>query len=129
MRRLTGAVYGSKLYFAGNDGVTKHNVELWQTDGSLPGTKMVADIAFSVAPSVPQEFAIANNILFFTADNVKKGPELWRLPGVIQPPPKPFSMRSVDKPGTGMNLLDGGSLAELFDGDAGFAGRGKKRAT
>ena len=90
---------------------------------------MVADIALGIAPSVPQEFAIANNILFFTADNVKKGPELWRLPGVIQPPPKPFSARSVNGLDTGMTLLDGGSLSELFEGATGIAGRGKKRGT
>jgi hypothetical protein len=37
------------------------------------------------------------------------------------------SARSVDGLNTSMNLLDGGSLSDLFDGETGLAGRGKKR--
>ncbi len=73
---LTAA--GGKLYFAGNDGV--HGVELWESDGTAAGTRLVQDLAPEAASSLPGDLTPAGDHLFFTADDLLSGREPWALP-------------------------------------------------
>jgi ELWxxDGT repeat protein len=69
---------GGRLFFAGNDG--EHGVELWESDGTAAGTRMVEDIAPGPASSHPGGLAAIGNQLFFSADNGIHGREPWVLP-------------------------------------------------
>lgn len=72
---------GSRVYFsADRDGdpfVSDVNLELFRTDGSLAGTKLVADLDPS-GGSRPQSLINVGGTLYFTADDEIHGRELWR---------------------------------------------------
>jgi ELWxxDGT repeat protein len=60
------AVGGGKLYFRANDGV--HGVELWESDGTIDGTKLSADINPGSASSNPTWITgIDSGVLFFAS--------------------------------------------------------------
>jgi ELWxxDGT repeat protein len=69
---------GNTLYFAANDGT--HGIELWKSDGTSSGTKLVQDIDPGVDGSWPQAFAVQGNKLLFSAADELHGRELWQLP-------------------------------------------------
>ncbi len=66
------------LVFAASDGLS--GLEPWRTDGTPSGTWRVADLAPGVESSSPRELAVAGAHLFFQADDLTTGPELWALP-------------------------------------------------
>ncbi|HEY0554907.1 MAG TPA: ELWxxDGT repeat protein [Thermoanaerobaculia bacterium] len=66
---------GSQLFFAARDGV--HGFELWATDGTGPGTRLVRDILPGLLPSSPRSLTAAGALLFFSADDGEHGRELW----------------------------------------------------
>src|ERR671911_760958 len=74
-------VVGKTLYFRASDG--KHGVELWKSDGTRRGTKLVR----SINPSSAREAADISNLvalrkrLYFTANDGKHGLELWKSDG------------------------------------------------
>jgi len=70
---------GNTLFFAANDGV--HGVELWKTDGSAAGTKMVKNIRPYGKSSSPMNLLNVNGTLFFTANDGTHGRELWKSDG------------------------------------------------
>jgi ELWxxDGT repeat protein len=70
---------GSTLFFAANDGV--HGNELWKSDGTAAGTKMVKNIRPLGKSSDPQNLVNVNGTLFFTANDGAHGRELWRSNG------------------------------------------------
>ena len=73
------AALGSTLFFAGHDGV--HGVELWATDGTAGGTRLVADLRPGLDSSTPRNFVVASGLLFFVADDGVHGAGLWRSDG------------------------------------------------
>ena len=74
------AVAGDKLFFAADDG--EHGVELWVTDGTATGTRLVKDITPS-GSSVFYELVGVGNKLFFVYDNeeTKDTARLWKSDG------------------------------------------------
>lgn len=68
------------VYMATNDGV--HGMELWVTDGSPSGTRMVRDINPDGA-SGPIGVATVGPVFYFTADDGRHGQELWRTDGTV----------------------------------------------
>src|SRR5215211_7697948 len=68
------------LYFAAADG--PHGKELWRSDGTVAGTRMVKDIAPGDGRgSAPQSLTADGDTLYFTADDGTHGHELWRSDG------------------------------------------------
>jgi ELWxxDGT repeat protein len=73
---LPGVALGSQLLFANDDGV--HGMELWATDGTLAGTRIVADLdGTDQAGSVPSQITPVGSRVFFVADDGAHGKALW----------------------------------------------------
>jgi trimeric autotransporter adhesin len=70
---------GDKMFFSADDGVV--GAELWITDGTTVGTKLVKDINPGLVPSYPYALINYNGVLYFTADNGINGAELWKSDG------------------------------------------------
>jgi len=73
-----GATVGGTTYFSATDGT--HGYELWRSDGSSAGTKMVKDINPS-GDSYPGDLVKIGGTLFFEATDGTHGVELWRSNG------------------------------------------------
>jgi ELWxxDGT repeat protein len=73
----SGGVASGKVYFSATDG--EHGLELWESDGTAAGTRLVQDIAPGTASSNPEQIVAAGGKLFFTADDGQHGRELWVL--------------------------------------------------
>jgi ELWxxDGT repeat protein len=71
-------VVGSRMFFRA---ATAAGSELWVTDGTVPGTTMVADIAPGNLSSYPSNLVNLGSILLFSADDGVNGVELWRSDG------------------------------------------------
>ena len=72
--------FRGRLYFTGQDGV--HGRELWSTDGTPQGTRLVVDACPGVCNgSISHEFAEAGDRLFFVAQGRFSGEELWTTDG------------------------------------------------
>jgi len=76
-------VSGEKFYFVTSD--DEHGSELWMSDGSTSGTKMVKDIREGEdIPSAPRELTDVKGILYFSADDGVNGRELWKSNGTTE---------------------------------------------
>ena len=71
--------YKGELYFAAGDQAT--GIELWKTDGSPTGTRLVKDINPGRADSSPTRFVEVNEFLLFRAIEPTHENELWRTDG------------------------------------------------
>ena len=71
-------IHEDKMYFTANDGST--GAELWVTDGTEVGTKLVYDLNPGIAESTPSNFQVMGNYLYFFATTEATGTELWQLP-------------------------------------------------
>jgi ELWxxDGT repeat protein len=70
----------NKILFAYNNGTD--GKELWMSDGTIAGTKMVEDIN-PTGSSNPSDFTVIDGILYFSANNGANGYELWRSDGTV----------------------------------------------
>ncbi len=55
--------------------------ELWRTDGTFTGTRLVVDVFPGVSSSLPRNLINVNGVLFFSADDGVNGEELWKSDG------------------------------------------------
>lgn len=70
---------GGYVYFANAD--VDGNSELWRTDGSTGGTRLVKDIFPGNVGSFPTEFVNVGGELLFIANHPEFGRELWKSDG------------------------------------------------
>jgi ELWxxDGT repeat protein len=67
---------GDELFFTFDDAI--HGRELWRTDGTPAGTRMLADL-HSGGSSYPSQLTVAGDRLFFSAASERYGHELWEV--------------------------------------------------
>ena len=97
-------------------------MELWWSDGTLAGTRLVADLAPGAAPSNPHDMTVAGATLFWIADPGGLGARLWAmdlpLAGEV---PDGAGVRGVPlmarKAGAGIVRLDWGVSCVARDDD------------
>ena len=70
---------GNRVFFVADDGNTGR--ELWSSDGTTAGTRLVRDLYPGSESSDPADFLVKGNELYFTAKNPAIGRELWRTDG------------------------------------------------
>ena len=71
--------FRGQLYFVADDG--QHGSELWRTDGTRKGTRMVRDIGPGWSVAWWATPVVAGEHLYFTAEREDEGLELWRTDG------------------------------------------------
>ncbi len=72
--------FQNRLYFTANDGI--HGREMWMSDGTEIGTKLLKDINPSqTSEPVGMEGIVYNNKYYFTANDGVHGMELWATDG------------------------------------------------
>jgi ELWxxDGT repeat protein len=74
---LTSTGPNGSLYLAGTD--KKYGGELWRSNGTRKGTKIVTDIRRGRDSSLPMYLTAINHTLFFAAKDGKHGRELWKV--------------------------------------------------
>ena len=73
-----GVRIGNLLFFAATD--EPHGRELWVTDGTTHGTRLVTDI-HPTGDARPAALVAVGGVLYFVADDGVHGYELWRSDG------------------------------------------------
>jgi ELWxxDGT repeat protein len=73
------ASMGRTVFFPASDGI--NGFELWGTDGTAAGTRLIADICSGSCASFPRNFAVVGAKVFFVASDGFHGSELWRSDG------------------------------------------------
>ncbi len=68
-------VVGKMVFFTATDGT--HGRELWATDGTPVGTRLVRDIRPGSGGSAPRSLTRVGDRLYFSADDGSHGRELW----------------------------------------------------
>ncbi len=77
--------FDGRLYFAASDDSDGgHGIELWTSDGTGAGTRMLADLYPGAGSSRPAGFTEAGGRLYFTATDPDHGRELWRTDGTAE---------------------------------------------
>jgi ELWxxDGT repeat protein len=66
-----------RVFFQADDGTT--GLELWESDGTEIGTRLVQDLAVGPHSSFPHDIARVGSKLFFSANDGLIGDELWAL--------------------------------------------------
>ncbi|MCC6489213.1 MAG: hypothetical protein IT364_17060 [Candidatus Hydrogenedentes bacterium] len=70
---------GNVTYFVAH--TRQSGAELWSTDGSLAGTRLVCDAFPGPASSSPASLTKVGELLYFVADHPREGRVLWRTDG------------------------------------------------
>jgi ELWxxDGT repeat protein len=86
---------GATTFFLATDNT--HGQELYRTDGSVKGTRLVKDINHGPASSHIHDMTALNGLLLFFADDGKNGEELWRSDGTEE---ETYLVKDIN-PGTG----------------------------
>lgn len=98
-------VAGGKLYFSADD--DRHGRELWVSDGSSEGTRMVLDAYPGPMDSAPKPLREIDDLLLLQMRTPEHGEELWVSDGT----PAGTLRVSDDEPGTGGSQPNAGEIA------------------
>ncbi|WP_207493156.1 T9SS type A sorting domain-containing protein [Aridibaculum aurantiacum] len=79
MYKGDGILYNGKLIFRAHTAAS--GTELFISDGTANGTKLLKDINGGTASSTPADFIIFNNAVYFSAITPNEGRELWKTDG------------------------------------------------
>ena len=71
--------YDGMVFFVANDNI--HGRELWKSDGTLTGTKVVKDITPGSSSTSFNCLFVLGNWLYFSAYTSAYGGELWKTDG------------------------------------------------
>jgi ELWxxDGT repeat protein len=72
-------VFAGRLVFAADDGV--HGQELWTSDGTAAGTRLVLDLFPGLGPAIRDGLTAANGKLYFAGNDGVHGVEMWESDG------------------------------------------------
>lgn len=119
------------LIFTARDAT--HGRELWRSDGSSAGTRMVKDIRAGLTGSQPHNLAVIGHVAFFIANDGVHGGELWRSDGTsagtrmvkdIRPGARSSALASLTAVGAKLYFIanDGVHGSELWVSDGTRAG-------
>jgi ELWxxDGT repeat protein len=106
---------GSQFFFVADD-AGAYGAEIWRSDGTLAGTRLLADVCPGSCSSLPSSLTISNGKLFFTADDGIHGRELWKSDGT----PEGTSMVKEIVPGRSVwisDLIDADGVLFFFAAD------------
>jgi len=70
---------GGRLFFTAS--VAPYGTELWTSDGTIEGTRILKDILVGGGASDPRNLTVVGDQLFFTASDGENGRELWVTDG------------------------------------------------
>ena len=73
---------GNAFFFAANDNA--YGAEVWRSDGTPAGTRLLKDICPGACSSRPRSLIVSNGALFFLADDGYHGEELWKSDGTAE---------------------------------------------
>jgi ELWxxDGT repeat protein len=75
--RLGFVPLGDRVFFPADDG--RHGFEIWTSDGTEPGTRLVHDLNPLAGSSDPRDLFATDDFLAFIADDGISGSDLWTL--------------------------------------------------
>jgi ELWxxDGT repeat protein len=79
---LDAAVLGGRLLLSADGGLSGR--ELWSTDGTPEGTRILMDGNSGPAGFDPEQLVVSGNRVFFRASDTTHGTELWDTDGTEQ---------------------------------------------
>jgi ELWxxDGT repeat protein len=110
---------GRRLLFSGNNGV--RGMELWVTDGTAAGTRLVRDLCRGGCSSFPFALSAGTGEVFLLGRNVDGVPQLWRSDGTSPGTVRLTSFQSSAAFGSSLGIpLGGDFLFTADDGDRGL---------
>ncbi len=105
--RYPATVVGSRVLFPASDG--EHGIELWASDGTGDGTRMLADFQRGPSSSVFTFGPVIDSVLYFRAETREAGYELGRTDGTSAG----TRMITDLNPGPASSLFHGTVLSEF----------------
>lgn len=107
-----GITVAGKTFFAAQD--ETHGFELWVSDGTSEGTRLLRDISLAQASSRPDRFVEFQGHVFFTATDDTHGRELWRTDGTSEG--TVLIADTVPGAGGGLDLFSAGQQWAILSG-------------
>lgn len=105
---LNGAVY-----FAGRD--AGHGQELWRSDGTPQGTKLLKDLNPGKGSSFPVHLVTAGDKLFFFASDLEGGFRLWKSDGTAEGTVPVAGIDDGQRPSQALKLIAAGEKVFILN--------------